>query len=312
LSQAVITFEAEQSERPTAARCPSCDELSDVVAWMEGGYVGKRCRCGNVFIDPPPERSERELQYDGHFRTYYSRAARIRLDWIARFKPRGRLLEVGCGPGDLLKLARSRGYEVFGLEPNPACAEYVRGLGIEVERGYIEEADFAAKEFDVICHVDLLSHLPDPLAALRAMRRSLSSTGIVCFEVGTLGGIAPGWYRFLGGVGFPRHRVLYSEVGVLRLLQRAGFHVLGVKRFGLGASLLLTTVRHLYGSRVRERIHERYSLGRFRRSEPHLPPEPQGLVAVYDWLTHLSRYEVGRLLPACGPGTLFVAARVSP
>lgn len=293
---------------PTPAKCPACELPSERILWTEAGHIGKACSCGNVFVDPSPALSDEELSYDGHFRTYYSRPAGVRLSFIERFRPRGKLLEVGCGCGELLRLARDRGFSVAGMEPNAVCADYVRRLGIDVECEFIERSP-PRMAFDVVYHVDLLSHFPDPVAALNAMCARLTPKGILCFEVGILGGIAPTWYRYLGGVGFPQHRFLYSELGLRRLLSRAGLEVVNLRTFGLAASLLLSGVRHLYGNGVRERIHRRHALGRYRPLAPRLPPEPDALVSAYDYVTYLLRYGIGRGVPRVGPLTAFVAAQ---
>src|SRR4051794_33857178 len=93
------------------------------------------------------------------------RTAERLLDLIGAHVPRGRLLDVGCGPGLLLDEARRRGYDVVGLELSATAAAHARDvLGLPVREMPLEH--LTEEEFDVIVLADVLEHLDDPLAAL--------------------------------------------------------------------------------------------------------------------------------------------------
>jgi len=107
------------------------------------------------------------------------RTAERLLDLVGAHVPRGRLLDVGCGPGLLLDEARRRGYEVFGLELSATAAAHARDvLGLPVREMPLEH--LAAEEFDVIVMADVLEHLDDPLAALDGCRELLAPGGVLC------------------------------------------------------------------------------------------------------------------------------------
>jgi len=252
-----------------------------------------------VYIDPTPPPGLINPAEDHHLETYYSLPAKVRLDFITRFRPRGSLLEVGCGRGDFLALARRRGYEVSAVEPNRDAADAAKALGIEVERSLIEDSALPPKGFDIVFHVDLLSHFPDPITALRKMADLVRPDGLVCFEVGVFGGLARGWYRWVGRIGYPQHLWLYSEDAVREVLARAGLRVQAVRRFGLLPATLLSTV----GNRsVRRRISRPTSDGgRSARAT--------GFYRAYSWLQYMLRYQIGKFVPAVGPYTMLVAAR---
>ena len=67
-----------------------------------------------------------------HFAELKRATASQYLDLIARYRGRrgGRLLEIGCGNGDLLAVAATLGYQVTGVEYSPhSCAEARQRLG---------------------------------------------------------------------------------------------------------------------------------------------------------------------------------------
>jgi SAM-dependent methyltransferase len=293
---------ADPQRIPRPGRCILCGRGDGRVVVEENGYRGRACACGIVYIDPEPPADAVDPREDHHFDSYYSLPARLRMDWVARFKPGGTLLEVGCGSGHLVAEALSRGYRAAALEPNPAAARDVsRRLGISVEEAMVEESAQPDGGYDVVVHVDLLSHFPDPLLALRRMARLLRPGGVLCFEVGAFGGLSPRWYGWIGRMGYPQHRWLYSEAALRALLDRAGLEVAGIRRFALLPSTALSSLGNRWIRSPSSPARPAAGDGRARRAS--------GLSAAYARLQYLLRYRLGALLPVVGPGALFVAAR---
>jgi SAM-dependent methyltransferase len=140
----------------------------------------------------------------------------------------GRLLEIGSGPGHLLEAARRRGWEVVGVEPDPASATSSRKLfglqpiASEWHDGVVEDGDFDA----VVLH-HVLEHLPDPPAALAAAHRALRPGGVLHVAVPNARTVD----RFLDRRSTesifdpPRHLWVFSDRTLPPLVRRAGFEV---------------------------------------------------------------------------------------
>jgi hypothetical protein len=161
------------------------------------------------------------------------------------------------------------------------------------------------KRFDVVFHVDLMSHFLDPLDALGAMCRATRPGGVVAFEVGLLAGISPRWYKWQRAVGYPQHRWLYTQRAIYCLLERAGLSPIATQQFGLLPSTLpaglLRQVRQTLPTTRPTRV---------RAVRPDVPAQP--VRGIHYFLEHLScslRYGAGRWAPKFGPKTAFIAAR---
>lgn len=286
------------------AKCVICGATAGRVVCRRSGFDGVLCACGAMFLSPPvsPDAAL-DPTVDLHPDSFYQLPARAKVRWLSRSYPRGRLLEVGCGDGHFLDAAKAHGYEVAAIEPHAGRASRVAArLGVDVECALIEHSRASAGGFDVVYHCDLLSHFPDPELALRRMRDLLRTGGALFFEVGVWGHIAPYWYQQISEDEFPKHRWLYSEDALDRLLGRSGLRVVRKKRFSLGphvlayraASSLLHTTR-----RLRRGSHT---------AAASTPTEPRRETAAEAWWHNFMRFQVGALAPRFGPQTLFVLA----
>ena len=130
----------------------------------------------------------REMRDDDYLAEEEGRRATANrlLDLIAAHRPRGRLLDVGCGHGLLLDEARRRGYETVGLELSQEAARYAReALGLDVREWPLEAFGQGTNgdspgSFDVIVLADVLEHLDDPVAAIATCAALLRPAGVLC------------------------------------------------------------------------------------------------------------------------------------
>lgn len=97
-----------------------------------------------------------------------------------------RVLDLGCGTGDLSRDARREGAEVVGVDPAARMLELAasRAPGCRFVRAYGENLPFAAGTFDAVLTGFALRNLSDVDAALRECARVLKPGGrIAILEV---------------------------------------------------------------------------------------------------------------------------------
>jgi 2-polyprenyl-3-methyl-5-hydroxy-6-metoxy-1,4-benzoquinol methylase len=126
------------------------------------------------------------------------------LDTIERHQPRGRLLDIGCGTGLFLAVARRRGWSTFGVDDSAEATRHARDhFDLEIRVG--DFADFAreGRTFDVITMWDIIEHARDPVELLRAVRDSLEPRGLAGLSTpnqrSVLDVVAGLLYRLSGG-----------------------------------------------------------------------------------------------------------------
>jgi len=150
------------------------------------------------------------------------------LDLVGAHRPRGRLLDVGCGHGLLLDEARTRGYETLGLELSRQNAQHAREtLGLDVREVPLEAFSEGTNgdspgAFDVVILADVIEHLDDPVAAIDQCAALLRPSGVLCVVTPDPASVTAKlagkrWWGYL-----PAHTVLLPRRTLRELISAAG------------------------------------------------------------------------------------------
>lgn len=87
-----------------------------------------------------------------------------------------RILEIGCGKGELLRLLRERGHDVAAIDADRDVVEQSPPeLGVQLASG--DALPFPDASFDLVLSFDVLEHIPDSDRHLREVRRVLKPGG---------------------------------------------------------------------------------------------------------------------------------------
>lgn len=127
------------------------------------------------------------------------------LEWLAP-QPGERILDIGCGDGQLSARIAAAGASVIGLDASPQMAAAARSRGIEAHEGSAESMPFAGRSFDAVFSNAALHWVRDHEALLAEVRRVLKPGGRFVAEMGGHGNIAA------------------IQVAFMAVLARHGFH----------------------------------------------------------------------------------------
>jgi len=94
---------------------------------------------------------------------------------------KGRLLDIGSGPGFFLERAATTGWDAQGIEPSRQASSFAQTRGLNVTNAFFDAT--SATElgtFDTIVMTNMLEHVPDPIELVRLAFTCLEPGGIIC------------------------------------------------------------------------------------------------------------------------------------
>lgn len=219
----------------------------------------------------------RQARVDSRLERYlaFDRVSRPYLEWqLEAFRPflGRRILEVGCGVGSVLALLAPR-ERLFGVDVEPeilaAAAARFRerpefGFA-RLDAARLSAADLdalRAERFDTLVSLNVLEHIEDDAAALRAFARLLPAGGTLALLVPAHPALF-GPYDALDG-----HHRRYSRAALGARVEAAGFELLAL-RYHNAVGALGWFVQYKL---LRRTIHDEGHLGLMNRVVPLMRP----------------------------------------
>ena len=96
-----------------------------------------------------------------------------------------KVLEVGCGRGEFLKVLNDLNVQAFGIEHSQASVDQCVAAGLQVEQAYIASRDTLLKtgRFDAFLFLMFLEHVPAPRETLLGLANNLNEGAPGIIEV---------------------------------------------------------------------------------------------------------------------------------
>lgn len=134
----------------------------------------------------------------------------------------GSLLDVGAGTGDFLKVAKEKGWQVHGMEPNKNAAKLALEKGIDLKASL---NDFEGKQFDVVTLWHVLEHIPDLEETILKLAALVRPQGALIIAVPNFKSFDARYYgKFWAAYDVPRHLWHFSKESMKNLFAE-NFHL---------------------------------------------------------------------------------------
>lgn len=216
-------------------KCPVCE--SKFLEYVEKRYSEKMnmeykiFKCKNCFLQfsiplEPASPSHYE-EYEWYWERWEFKEA------LKFLKGKGnKILEIGCGEGYFLNLAKKKGFEVVGIDFNEKAVKIAKEK-FKLKNVYAMEIDEFLKicedKFDAVCFFHFIEHLKNPFEFLLKLKRVIKKNGFIVFSL-------PNERRPRVKFGLredwdypPHHLTRWSDKSIKLLVKKASFKIIYIK-----------------------------------------------------------------------------------
>lgn len=202
--------------------------------------------CGFVFSQRNPtekELSDYYAKYSYSDNYYLSPLTSLRyerlLDEFALYKKNNRILDIGCGNGQFLEVAKKKGWEIWGTEYSKEAVLQAQKKGLNVLHGRLDEVLDDLPKFDVITSFEVIEHIINPESEIDLMKNILGPGGVVYITTPNFNSVL----RYLlkqryDVITYPEHLSYFTRKTLNYLMKEKGFDVKRIETTGFSLSRL--------------------------------------------------------------------------
>lgn len=227
------------------SECLSCGAAGRSLGYSTRQPLAECSACGLVFAEAWNQafNTIHEDVYAQHnARDYeYDPLNLARLDLLLSDAERGlagkRLLDVGCGHGDLVFAARRQGWDAQGIDLAPSAIALCQKKGLPCTQMDFFASTLDAERFDFITMSEFIEHVPTPIRFLARARELLKPSGLVYVTTPNFGSLSR---RLLLGDWppiHPEHVSYFTPKTLARAATSAGLKVVRLETRNLSMAV---------------------------------------------------------------------------
>ncbi|MBI1819806.1 MAG: class I SAM-dependent methyltransferase [Nitrospirae bacterium] len=166
---------------------------------------------------------------------------------IIPYRGEGRVLDIGCGNGSILKGLQKDGWKVYGVEMNSRAAQYAKeSLNLDGIPENLFEAKYPDSFFDVILFNHSLEHMYSPREILKESARILKADGLLVISLPNAGSLEARLFKsYWFPWELPRHLYHFSPETLERVLKMNGLSMTKI-RGDSGTGTFMQSLEYLY------------------------------------------------------------------
>ena len=168
--------------------------------------------------------------YENETKDFWDRFPSTIIDHFEKSCKKGKVLDIGSGPGRDALLLKERGFDVVCLDASDKMVELCKQKDLEAVVGDYMHIPFSEASFDGVWAYTSLLHIAkkDLDKALIEIKRVLKPGGI--FGLGMIEGEQE-LYRHSSGIHLPRYFAFYTEKELEEILRKHGFKMVYFETF---------------------------------------------------------------------------------
>jgi 2-polyprenyl-3-methyl-5-hydroxy-6-metoxy-1,4-benzoquinol methylase len=226
-------------------QCPLCKgvdfyhykTLNDYFLSGETFHLMKCNNCGFVFTNPRPKTENMSKYYQSSKYLSHSKSQKnltsflynvvkiyslkTKYDIISQYYRKGKILDIGCGTGELLHYFKKKGWVTKGIEPATEARNFaIKKYDLDVSDEY-ELLNLNNQSYDVVTLWHVLEHIPGLSEQVGQIQYLLKKDGITVIALPNyLSWDAQHYDNFWAGYDVPRHLYHFSKNTISQLLSK--------------------------------------------------------------------------------------------
>ncbi|AUP79441.1 class I SAM-dependent methyltransferase [Flavivirga eckloniae] len=158
------------------------------------------------------------------------------------------LLDIGCGTGDFLQIAKQNNWNIFGIEPNDDARKIANKKTNNSVYKIEQLQKFDSNSFDVISLWHVLEHLPNLNEHINIFKKLLKPNGTLIIAVPNYKSYDAKYYKeFWAAYDVPRHLWHFDKTSISKLFSKVSMKLIKTKPMRYDAfyvSLLSEKYKH--------------------------------------------------------------------
>ncbi|RKF05136.1 methyltransferase family protein [Tenacibaculum lutimaris] len=162
--------------------------------------------------------------FDKVYQLVKNHTLKKKLKLINSFKTEEKtILDVGAGTGDFLKVCKTGGWKITGIEPSDKAREYAESKNIVL---YENLNQVENNQFDVITLWHVLEHIPNLVEYIKQLKKLLKPNGVLIIAVPNHKSFDAKHYKeFWAAYDVPRHLWHFSKTAISKLFSLVDMNV---------------------------------------------------------------------------------------
>jgi len=234
--------------------CLICQSLEiKLLKGFEEHQLIKCRKCNFVFQKRIPSDEEFRMCYAPHEDyvygvNYYLSPVTVKrynelLDYFEKYRKNNRILDVGCGIGYFLDVAKERGWNVYGTEYAKKAIQICTEKGISMKQGKLDSFNYENGFFDVITSFEVIEHINNPQEEIKHIKTLLRPDGIFYCTTPSFNSLS----RLILGskwnvILYPSHLAYYTRKTLSILINNSGLKKIKIITTGFSITRFKTSM----------------------------------------------------------------------
>jgi len=167
------------------------------------------------------------------------------LDQLEPFRQTNNILDIGCGEGYFLEVAKKRNWNVYGTEYRDEIISKCEHKEIKMHSGKLSSHNYEKVSFDVITSFEVIEHINNPTEEINTINKLLRKGGALYMTTPNFNSLS----RLLLGskwnvIEYPEHLSYYTSSTLNKLAINQGF----TKKYCFTSGISLARINNSIGA----------------------------------------------------------------